>query len=232
MCWRSAERTPPLSRWHRPNCTTPPWMHGPRRGARPRLASTTRPPSLGTARSWWPVGSTIESRSPPPSCTTRRPTRGRPPATWREAPTAILRDDGRVPVARGYGAVGNDLGGILSAAELFDPATDTWSSAGNMTSVREDHAASLLEDGRVLVTGGTSPGGVSNAELYDPTTNTWSPTVNMSVGRRDHTSTLLQNGMVLVVGGVSGCCSTASVELYDPFSVVEGSTSSTRTDGR
>ncbi len=56
-------------------------------------------------------------------------------------------------------------------AELYDPATGTWSSTGNLGHVRYNHTATLLPTGKVLVTGGVDGGGIfptSSAELYDP----------------------------------------------------------------
>ena len=81
---------------------------------------------------------------------------------------ATLLGDGRVLVTGGFdGAV------VLSLAELFDPSTNTWSSAGNMAAARSQHSATLLANGRVLVAG-RCPGALASAELYDPATNTWS----------------------------------------------------------
>jgi MYXO-CTERM domain-containing protein len=114
--------------------------------------------------------------------------------------TATLLPDGRVLVAGGSGA-----GGFLASAEIFDPATGVWTSAGTMTSPRAFHTATLLPDGRVLVVGGIRiPAGapVDSAELYDPASDTWTPTSTpMSDRRSDHTATLLSDGTVLIAGG-------------------------------
>src|SRR5438477_537394 len=58
----------------------------------------------------------------------------------------------------------------LSSAELYDPATGTWSLTGSLNQAQKDHAATLLLNGMVLVTGGAFAGGVplASAELYDP----------------------------------------------------------------
>src|SRR6202140_4950839 len=83
---------------------------------------------------------------------------------------------------------------------------------GDMTTPRYNHTATLLIDGRVLITGGTGGQGISSAELYDPSTRSFVPTGSMTVGRWGHTATLLRDGKVLIAGG-SG---SPSAELYDP----------------
>jgi hypothetical protein len=55
---------------------------------------------------------------------------------------------------------------VVTAAELYDPATGTFAVAGNTVSFRDRHAAIRLPDGRVLITGGFN--GANLAELYVP----------------------------------------------------------------
>jgi hypothetical protein len=69
-------------------------------------------------------------------------------STARSNHTATLLADGRVLVAGGYN------GAYLSSAELYDPATDSWSAAAPMSTAREYHTATLLPGGQVLVAGG------------------------------------------------------------------------------
>ena len=107
---------------------------------------------------------------------------------------------------------------------------------GSMHTARIGATATLLQNGKVLITGGSSTafGNIdsaiySSAELYDPVTGTFSKTGSMGSARTDHTATLLADGEVLITGGM-GCspsrsCShvsgsaieqLASAELYDP----------------
>lgn len=88
---------------------------------------------------------------------------------------------------------------------------------------RTNAAATLLTDGRVLVTGGRTGNDMSTtttAELFDPETNTFSATGSMSVDRARHCSERMQDGRVLVAGGVRGrdgdYLPTASAEVYTP----------------
>src|SRR3990170_633460 len=100
-----------------------------------------------------------------------------------------------------------------------------WTATGNMDGVRSGHTATLLPDGKVLVTGGSigyfSGELLASAELYDPGSGSWTATGSMAAARDAHTATLLRDGTVLVAGGFSGGDSgstLASAELYDPSS--------------
>src|SRR4030088_2329359 len=100
--------------------------------------------------------------------------------------------------------------------------TGVWSRAASLAAGREEHTATLLRNGRVLVAGGTDGRGkvLASAEVYDPAKNTWSPAGSMAATRIDHTATLLPSGKVLVAGGVVmpyPAPSLASAELYDPL---------------
>jgi hypothetical protein len=65
---------------------------------------------------------------------------------------------------------GGELGRItaLASAELFDPASGSWTATASMGKPREGHTAMLLPDGTVLVVGGyNNPAGYLSVELYD-----------------------------------------------------------------
>jgi N-acetylneuraminic acid mutarotase len=91
-------------------------------------------------------------------------------------------------------------------AELYDPQRDRWSLAGTGLPPLSDQAATLMPDGTVLVTGGTTDTAfaTTGAELFDPATNRWRATTwPMETPRYGHTATLLPDGKVLLVGGYS-----------------------------
>jgi hypothetical protein len=124
-----------------------------------------------------------------------------------------------------------------SATAAPPPPTRTPSGShfvltGAMKTLRDDNAATLLQNGRVLITGGYTCGTVgpcpiiASAELYDPATGKFSLTGSMAQVRQGHTATLLNDGRVLVAGGWEGVYRVASAELYDPATGKFGSTGS------
>ncbi|HTT72204.1 MAG TPA: kelch repeat-containing protein, partial [Anaeromyxobacteraceae bacterium] len=134
-------------------------------------------------------------------------------AAARALHTATLLFSGKVLVVGGYGTTD---GGYNASAELFDPATGTFSATGSLTTARYYHTAVLLPSGKVLVLGGYSSNVLDSAELYDPVAGTFSPTGHLTTARQLSSATVLASGQVLVAGGIGSGGAIASAELYDP----------------
>lgn len=70
-------------------------------------------------------------------------------------------------------AGGDEATGSLATAELFDPTGGTFAPVGGMTAGRHLHTATLLKDGKVLVTGGATFSALATAELYQRCRGGW-----------------------------------------------------------
>src|SRR5438270_3469204 len=129
------------------------------------------------------------------------------------------------------------LGAGLVLVQPCPGAPFVFQLTGGLIQGRQDHTATLLENGKVLVAGGfnhrLNPSSLASAELYDPATGTWTNTGQLAIGRGGHTATLLPNGMVLVAGGLDSTSNpSASVELYDPATGAWAATGSLLNDAR
>jgi hypothetical protein len=146
--------------------------------------------------------------------------------------TATLLPDGEVYMAGGRscdgsGCISNAAG---ETAEVYDPGRRQFFAAGNLGKSRALHAATLLQDGTVLVTGGRSCAGdcegdttLQDANLYDPATGTFAATGQMASARAGQKSIALPDGTAFVYGGVDrsghfGSQFLSSGELFQPAS--------------
>ncbi len=180
-----------------------------------------------------PAGDTAVAAADLFNPSTNRWSAAAPMSTARQQHTATVLQSGEMLVTGGTSGVYSwlDSASVLSSAEIYNPATNSWSSTGTMSTARYQHTASLLGNGEVLVAGGNDINGtcscttfVSSADLYNPATNIFTATGALNVARYAHTATVLQDGTVLVVGGFGGPTSTlqsggaalASAEIYNP----------------
>jgi N-acetylneuraminic acid mutarotase len=131
----------------------------------------------------------------------------------RDSHTATLLPDGRVLVAGGQITSSLDYSNTPNCA-LFDPAVNSWTATGTLSCPRDNHTATLLRDGRVLLVGGWGGCPSASVDIFDPSTQTWALAAETTNEARDgHTATLLTDGRVLVAGGGE---TPGSFELLDP----------------
>lgn len=147
-------------------------------------------------------------------------------ATARTGHSATLLPSGNILIVGGYTNVGTPIASVEISLEqqgtfINGMSINDASIAAGCRIARSSHTATLLPNGKVLVTGGSDGAAASNtALLYDATVNTWACTTNnMAVARQNHTATLLKTGSVLICGGntdLAGTVVTATCDTYDP----------------
>jgi len=110
----------------------------------------------------------------------------------------------------------------LGTALLMQPgvcaAQTVEAPGGTMVVPRSGHSASLMEDGRVLVAGGTDAAYALTtvSEIYDRATNSWKATGHINLGRTFPEEVTLLDGRILLIGGIIGGNVQSTVEIYDP----------------
>ncbi|MGH9280010.1 MAG: Kelch repeat-containing protein [Acidimicrobiales bacterium] len=147
---------------------------------------------------------------------------------WQHTATAL--PNGKVLVTGGFTnpfTLGANAQPVSDTAELYDPATATWTATGPMTTRRALHVAQLLDNGKVLVAGGRTcdqpPPTACNftfrtntAELYDPATGAFTPTGSMQFDRHTTAAVKLLDGRVLVPAGFTNVGNGPNGDIYDP----------------
>lgn len=160
--------------------------------------------------------------------------RAQPSSTWsstgsmnvpRAYHQSVVLNDGRVFISGGVRYI-LDIGSVyLSSCEIYDPTLGQWTLTSSLAIRRYFHTMTVLQNGKVLVTGGAYSSGnrfyhLNDCQLYDSSNEQWTTVSSMNVQRAGHTATLLQSGKVLVTGGLyhdgSNDIYLRSCELYDP----------------
>lgn len=136
-------------------------------------------------------------------------------ANGRFGHEATLLGDGTVLITGGYieDAAGNRR--ATHSAELYDPQLGEFISAPDMNVPRVGHTTTLLEDGSVLLIGGTADR--PSAEVYEPSLKRFLPVKGTRLTRFHHTASRLADGRVLILGGVDENARTlADAAYFDP----------------
>lgn len=123
----------------------------------------------------------------------------------RESHSATLLSDGRVLIVGGHRGRREAME-VYASAEIYDPATRHFQSAGKLTTARHKHDAALLADGRVLVIAGadrTDRRHFATTEVYDPATGTFAagPSMRGTRYKIEGTTVRLASGDLLVTAG-------------------------------
>ena len=158
-----------------------------------RRGAITRQRCCATARYWWwAVARPATPIRPTPSCTTRSRQLGcggqphrRSLATHGDA--AAVRQGARHR-RRQHGRL-RQLDQHLATAEIYDPETNARTSAASFTIGRNQHTATLLPNGKVLMAGasaGLLGAPVWQNQLYDVDANTWTAMAPMGGYRLHH----------------------------------------------
>lgn len=127
----------------------------------------------------------------------------------REYGSSVLYDQGKILITGG--SPPDHVTPTTATAEVINlgAVSPAWTATNPMAYSRRQHNATLLPDGTVLVTGGTSATGFNNstgsvlaAELWNPATGVWKTLAGMQVPRLYHSiALLLPDGRVLSAGG-------------------------------
>ena len=99
-----------------------------------------------------------------------------------------------------------------NTAELYDPATGTWTATGSMLRQRSNLDLAILPDGKVLAAGGFGTEASTTAEIYDPVLGDWQTTDSLR-SRTRASAAVLDDGRVLATSGF-GAGNTS--DIFDP----------------
>ena len=137
--------------------------------------------------------------------------------------TASSLNNGEVLVAGGF-VISNDLKNIysLNNVEIYDPSLNKWRETDSLKIDRAFQTATLLNNGKLLISGGETDEGIElkESEIFDPTLEKWTVVDSLNTARYRHSEILLSNGNVLISGGLNFTYPTApwlkSCEVYNP----------------
>src|SRR3990170_2126880 len=115
----------------------------------------------------------------------------------RYYPASAMMDGGKVLVAGGLLS-----GSPLKSAELYDPASNSWTTTGSMSVARASFSLTKLAGGAVMAAGSYSnPGTTKTTEIFLPSNMTWANSQPMNHSRGGHGYAVLSNGTVFVISG-------------------------------
>jgi len=147
--------------------------------------------------------------------TTAETTYGTPMPTGCAVPAIARATNGSFLLIGGYNVTYN----VLATVQIYNPVTNSWSSATAMPKGLYWEAACVGADSRVYVFGGRESGGPGNSTLiFDQVSNTWSYGQDLMTSRWGASAVLTSSGSIMLVGGAIGSQAFDLVELYSPRS--------------
>lgn len=160
---------------------------------------------------------------------------------YRDYGSSVMYDDGRVLIVGGgvptnsAEIINLNQSSVISSTVTPNPPTPVWQSVTGMAFARRQMNLTILADGKLLATGGSSSAGFNDAvgavfaaEMWDPDAKTWSTMASMQTRRLYHsTAVLLPDGRVLSAGGgrppaTGGDFDHTDVEIYSPPYLFKG----------
>jgi prepilin-type processing-associated H-X9-DG protein len=140
-------------------------------------------------------------------------TPGPPMLQGRSNAACALLQDGTVLVAGG-----TDGKTALASAEIFTPSTNSWSSAGAMSTPRYGHTATVTKMGAVLLVGGQTGAGVTDqVEVFRPAIGAFTVLGKLSSARTDYAVAVIDQHRTLIAGGSDGSSAVNTLDIFDSY---------------
>ena len=116
----------------------------------------------------------------------------------------------------------DSTGTILNVNEVYNTATNSWTTAAPMPTARLGGTAAAVNNVLYVMGGGTQGGGntVNTVEVYDPATDTWSTKTPMPIAENS-TSSVVENNIIYVVGGFNNSERLNTVLAYNPIATMD-----------
>ncbi|OLE53306.1 MAG: hypothetical protein AUG51_13600 [Acidobacteria bacterium 13_1_20CM_3_53_8] len=154
---------------------------------------------------------------PPPSSNSGTWTTAPPMPTARQG-FAVGVINGKLYAVGGDSTIGPGYGGVtpnpLNTLEVYDPATNAWSTLAPMPTARFGLTAGVI-NGKLYAVGGFNSGYLRTLEAYDPATNTWSTLAPMPAARYEMAAEVI-DGNLYVAGGYDPAGNSNTLQVYDP----------------